>query len=69
MQAAAFPGALPEAGGLRSQPARLMETMVSAHAIYLAVTQYDRVPAGSKAKWKIDHPHLAEALSLARKLD
>jgi len=53
---------LPEAGGLRDQPHRLMLTLDAAQKVYQAISEYERAPAGAKARWKFDHPQLVPYL-------
>jgi len=55
-------GVLPEQGGLRQQPARLMLTMNECLAVYRAVAEYRKVPAGSGAAWKKNNPDKARLL-------
>ena len=40
--------------------------MTATHNLYRAITEYDKVPAGKRARWKNDHPALAEAIAAAR---
>jgi hypothetical protein len=66
-QCADYPGALPEPGGLRAQPNRLMVTMRAAYNLWHAVREYAKAGPGQQAKWKNEHPELADLLAEARK--
>lgn len=53
---------LPEAGGLRTQPYRLMLGLSRCLIVFRAVSDYEKAKAGERAKWKADHPDLVEYL-------
>jgi len=52
-------GGLPEAGGLRNQPARLMLTMSACLNMYNAVVSYESLGAGEEAEWAKRYPHFS----------
>jgi hypothetical protein len=59
-------GALPEAGGLRDQPAGMLSKMAHLSAVYSGIKAY--YDAANAASWADANPDLWELVSHARKL-
>lgn len=51
-----------EPGGLLDQPLRLTRTITACRNAVYALAEYAKAPAGSRAKWKADHPDLADVI-------
>jgi len=58
--------ALPEAGGLRDQPARLLNQMAACYNVYAAWKEFRF--ASNKVEWKKAHPELWEIAKEVLKL-
>jgi len=57
-------GALPEAGGLRDQPAGLLAKMAHLHAVYSGIMAYRN--AENPTKWAESNPGLFDIVAAAR---
>lgn len=57
-------GGLPEAGGLRAQPVRLIRTITACMNAYNAVKSYANIEVGGLAAWEQAHPELVDLIAL-----
>ncbi len=60
--------ALPDAGGLLDQRARLMRTIQACANAYHAARSYARAPAGGRAQWRAENERLDDVLAYVERL-